>query len=113
MLDTASKGQDGKSELSIAHSFFVGGRVHGNRIRWHSSGKASFEVHGVGVSGMPLLLHTLSLLRNLSPDYLRGSLAQAETLLWLDQAHALPRQAAAAKTGGAKTGGVKAGQKKR
>ena len=60
-----------------------------------------------------LVLHTLSLMRNLSPDYLRGFLAQAETLLWLDQAHALPRQAAAAKTGGAKTGGVKAGQKKR
>ena len=60
-----------------------------------------------------LVLHTLSLMRQLSPDYLRGFLAQAETLLWLDQAHALPRQAVAAKTGGAKTGGVKAGQKKR
>ena len=60
-----------------------------------------------------LVLHTLSLMRQLSPDYLRGFLAQAETLLWLDQAHALPRQVAAAKTGGAKTGGVKVGQKKR
>lgn len=60
-----------------------------------------------------LVLHSLSLMRKLSPDYLRGFLAQAETLLWLDQAHALPRQATAAKTGGAKAGGVKAGQKKR
>jgi len=34
-----------------------------------------------------LVLHTLSLMRSLSPDYLRGFLAQAETLLWLEQAH--------------------------
>jgi hypothetical protein len=46
-----------------------------------------------------LVLHTLSLMRDLSPDYLRGFLAQAETLLWLDQAHGLPRQVAPGKGG--------------
>lgn len=51
-----------------------------------------------------LVLHTLSLMRDLSPDYLRGFLARAETLLWLDQAHALPRQAAASKGGVVKPG---------
>jgi hypothetical protein len=56
-----------------------------------------------------LVLHTLSLMRQLSPDYLRGFLAQAETLLWLEQAHALPRQVAAAKTGVAKASAAKAG----
>lgn len=49
-----------------------------------------------------LVLHTLSLMRNLSPDYLRGFLAQAETLLWLEQAHALPRQQMVGKGGAAK-----------
>jgi hypothetical protein len=44
-----------------------------------------------------LVLHTLSLMRQLSPDYLRGFLAQAETLLWLEQAHGLPRQQVAGK----------------
>jgi hypothetical protein len=51
-----------------------------------------------------LVLQTLGLMRQLSPDYLRGFLAQAETLLWLDQPHALPKQAAAARTGVAKPG---------
>ena len=55
-----------------------------------------------------LVLHTLSLMRNLSPDYLRGFLAQAETLLWLEQAHGLPRQ-----TASAKGGVVKASRKKK
>ncbi len=55
------------------------------------------------------MLHTLSLMRQLSPDYLRGFLAQAETLLWLDQAHALPRQQTAA----AKAGVAKAVRKKK
>jgi hypothetical protein len=55
-----------------------------------------------------LVLHTLSLMRHLSPDYLRGFLAQAETLLWLEQAHGLPRQ-----TASAKGGVVKAGRKKK
>ena len=56
-----------------------------------------------------LVLHTLSLMRQLSPDYLRGFLAQAETLLWLDQAHGLPRQVTAVKAGVAKTGSAKSG----
>lgn len=44
-----------------------------------------------------LVLHTLSLMRSLSPEYLRGFLAQAETLRWLEQAHALPRPQASGK----------------
>lgn len=33
-----------------------------------------------------LVLHTLGLMRELSPDYLRRFLVQADALLWLDQA---------------------------
>lgn len=49
-----------------------------------------------------LVLHTLSLMRSLSPDYLRGFLAQAESLLWLEKAHALPRQQVSGKGGAVK-----------
>ncbi len=34
-----------------------------------------------------LVLRTLALMRDLSPDYLRRFLSHADTLLWLDQAH--------------------------
>ena len=44
-----------------------------------------------------LVLHTLSQLRALSPEYLQAFLAQAETLLWLEQAQGLPRAVAPAK----------------
>lgn len=44
-----------------------------------------------------LVLRTLGLLRELSPDYLRRFLAQADTLLWLDQAGARLKAAPAAK----------------
>ncbi|MGE0347855.1 DUF2894 domain-containing protein [Hydrogenophaga sp.] len=39
-----------------------------------------------------LVLRTLGLLRELSPDYLRRFLAHADTLLWLDQTGELLRQ---------------------
>lgn len=42
-----------------------------------------------------LVLRTLGLMRDLSPDYLRRFLSQADTLLWLDQAHSKLRQPAA------------------
>ena len=41
-----------------------------------------------------LVLRTLTLMRELSPDYLRRFLSQAESLLWLDQAHGKLRQPA-------------------
>lgn len=44
-----------------------------------------------------LVLRTLSLMRSLSPDYLRHFMSQAETLLWLDQASARPVRPAAAR----------------
>lgn len=45
-----------------------------------------------------LVLRTLDRLRELSPDYLRRLMAQAETLLWLERAReAYPRQAGKAK----------------
>jgi hypothetical protein len=37
-----------------------------------------------------LVLRTLALMRELSPDYLRRFLAQADALLWLEQAQARP-----------------------
>ena len=45
-----------------------------------------------------LILRALTLMRSLSPDYLRRFLAQMDTLLWLDQANrqtalSAPRQA--------------------
>lgn len=45
-----------------------------------------------------LMLRTLSLMRTLSPDYLRHFMSQAETLLWLD--HAQSRSARTAATRG-------------
>lgn len=48
-----------------------------------------------------LVLRTLALMRDLSPDYLRRFLAQADALLWLEQAQARPAarpRAAASKT---------------
>ena len=42
-----------------------------------------------------LVLRTLALMRTRSPDYLRRFLAQADALLWLEQAQARPRAAAA------------------
>lgn len=41
-----------------------------------------------------LVQHTLGLMRQLSPDYLQAFLAQAEALLWLEQAQGLPRAVA-------------------
>lgn len=41
-----------------------------------------------------LVLRTLGLLRELSPDYLRRFMAHADTLLWLDQASAQLKQPA-------------------
>jgi hypothetical protein len=41
-----------------------------------------------------LMLRTLGLMRELSPDYLRCFLAHADTLLWLEQAYAQLRQPA-------------------
>ncbi|MCU0764209.1 MAG: DUF2894 domain-containing protein [Hydrogenophaga sp.] len=38
-----------------------------------------------------LVLHTLGLMRQLSPEYLQAFLAQAETLLWLEHAQSLPK----------------------
>lgn len=38
-----------------------------------------------------LVLRTLGLLRELSPDYLRRFMAHADTLLWLDQAGGRPK----------------------
>lgn len=44
-----------------------------------------------------LVLRTLGLLRELSPDYLRRFMAHADTLLWLDDASARLKQPAPAK----------------
>lgn len=41
-----------------------------------------------------LVLHSLALMRTLSPDYLRRFLAQADALLWLDQVNEKHRLAA-------------------
>lgn len=41
-----------------------------------------------------LVLRSLTLMRELSPDYLRRFLSQAESLLWLEQAHGKLRQPA-------------------
>lgn len=41
-----------------------------------------------------LVLHSLALMRKLSPDYLRRFLAQADALLWLDQVNEKHRLAA-------------------
>ena len=40
-----------------------------------------------------LMLRSLSLMRSLSPDYLRRFLAQMDALLWLEQAQARPQRA--------------------
>ena len=61
-----------------------------------------------------LVLRTLGLMQELSPDYLRRFMVQAETLLWLDQAGTrmkLPAGKSKAPTAKvkAKTGGAKAG----
>lgn len=40
-----------------------------------------------------LMLRSLSLMRGLSPDYLRRFLAQMDALLWLEQAQARPQRA--------------------
>lgn len=53
-----------------------------------------------------LVLRTLGLMRDLSPDYLRRFLSHAETLLWLDQAYGQLKQPAA-KGRGAKSGAPK------
>jgi hypothetical protein len=42
-----------------------------------------------------LMLRTLGLMRELSPDYLRRFLAHADTLLWLEQAYGALKQPAA------------------
>ncbi|WP_070400943.1 DUF2894 domain-containing protein [Hydrogenophaga sp. PML113] len=44
-----------------------------------------------------LVLRTLSLLSELSPDYLHRFMVHTDTLLWLDEASARPKPAAAAK----------------
>jgi hypothetical protein len=50
-----------------------------------------------------LVLRTLGLMSELSPHYLRRFLAHTETLLWLDQAQAQLKPAAAGKGGSTKT----------
>ena len=50
-----------------------------------------------------LVLRTLGLMSELSPHYLRRFLAHTETLLWLEQAQAQLKPAAAGKGGSAKT----------
>jgi hypothetical protein len=49
------------------------------------------------------VLRTLGLMSELSPHYLRRFLAHTETLLWLEQAQAQLKPAAAGKGGAAKT----------
>lgn len=50
-----------------------------------------------------LVLRTLGLMQELSPDYLRRFISHAETLLWLDQAGTLAKSTAAkAKVAGSK-----------
>ncbi|WP_291087191.1 DUF2894 domain-containing protein [Hydrogenophaga sp.] len=53
-----------------------------------------------------LVLRTLGLMRDLSPDYLRRFMSHADTLLWLEQAHARLNEPAG-KTKPVKTGRVK------
>ncbi|QHE77404.1 DUF2894 domain-containing protein [Hydrogenophaga sp. PBL-H3] len=53
-----------------------------------------------------LVLRTLGLMRDLSPDYLRRFMSHADTLLWLDQAHGRLKEPAG-KTKPVKTGRVK------
>jgi hypothetical protein len=53
-----------------------------------------------------LVLRTLGLLRDLSPDYLRRFLSHTDTLLWLEQAHDKLKEPAG-KTKPAKAGRVK------
>ena len=53
-----------------------------------------------------LVLRTLGLMRDLSPDYLRRFMTHADTLLWLEQAQGRPKEAAG-KTKPAKAGRVK------
>ncbi len=53
-----------------------------------------------------LVLRTLQLMRELSPDYLRRFMAHTDTLLWLEQAHARLKEPAG-KTKPVKTGRVK------
>lgn len=53
-----------------------------------------------------LVLRTLGLMRDLSPDYLRRFMSHADTLLWLEQAHSKLKEPAG-KTKPVKTGRVK------
>jgi hypothetical protein len=53
-----------------------------------------------------LVLRTLGLMRDLSPDYLRRFLSHTDTLLWLEQAHGRLKEPAG-KTKPAKAGRVK------
>ena len=53
-----------------------------------------------------LVLRTLGLMRDLSPDYLRRFMSHADTLLWLEQAQARLKEPAG-KTKPAKAGRVK------
>lgn len=53
-----------------------------------------------------LVLRTLRLMRDLSPDYLRRFLSHTDTLLWLEQAHGRLKEPAG-KTKPAKAGRVK------
>lgn len=53
-----------------------------------------------------LVLRTLGLMRDLSPDYLRRFMSHADTLLWLEQAHGRLKEPAG-KTKPVKTGRVK------
>ncbi len=53
-----------------------------------------------------LVLRTLGLMRELSPDYLRRFMTHADTLLWLEQAHGRLKEPAG-KTKPAKAGRVK------
>lgn len=50
-----------------------------------------------------LVLRTLSLMRELSPHYLRRFLSHTETLLWLEQAQGRLKQAVGGKGGATKT----------
>lgn len=53
-----------------------------------------------------LVLRTLGLMRDLSPDYLRRFMSHTDTLLWLEQAHGKLKETAG-KTKPVKTGRVK------
>lgn len=75
--------------------------VHRFRETWSRLAAEAQVDHAVGrgpenagpLNSHMLVLRTLALMRELSPDYLRRFLSQTDALLWLEQAQARPKAA--------------------